>query len=243
MNRFYIPSSCISSKEAKIQDIQQIHYIRDVLRFNEGDEVVIFTGSGDESRAVIQKISPLGIELRITGRKSRKSMKMHFTVACAIPKKSKFDDIVDKLTQLGVERIIPLKTERMIVRLDKEKADARLVRWQKIALSASQQSKRNILPVVDKITDIREVIADSGGFDLKLITTLIGKRKTIKQALGSAKFNNILVMIGPEGDFNGKETALAKRNGFIPVSLGEFVLRVETAALTAASIINFYEND
>jgi 16S rRNA (uracil1498-N3)-methyltransferase len=170
--------------------------------------------------------------------------KSSINIACAIPKKSKFDDIVDKLTQLGVDRIIPLKTERAVVKLSIQKGEARLQRWVKIALSAAQQSQRSILPQISPLTDFRELIKKSTGFNLKLIPTLEGERKTLKEALSPVLPlpANILILIGPEGDFSPKEIDLALKHNFIPVSLGSTVLRVETAAIAVASFINLNED-
>jgi 16S rRNA (uracil1498-N3)-methyltransferase len=153
------------------------------------------------------------------------------------------DDIIDKLTQLGVDRIIPLETERVIVKWDKNQRVRHLERFQKIALNASQQSQRKALPVIEPIKDIKEVISTAAGYDLKLIPHLMGERKTLKEIFIKNRPKNILVLIGPEGDFSSAEVALAKRAGFIPVSLGDLVLRVETAAVAIASFIRLYLNN
>jgi 16S rRNA (uracil1498-N3)-methyltransferase len=159
------------------------------------------------------------------------------TVACAVPKKCKIDDSIDKVTQLGVYRIIPLATERVIVKFEKNKEDSRLVRWRRIALSASQQSQRNSLPIVDPLTDIKVLLSNVRDFDLKLIPTLGGKRKDLSEVIVENKVKNILVLIGPEGDFTENEVSLAISSGCIPISLGDLVLRVDTAAIAVASFI------
>ncbi|MCX5706225.1 MAG: RsmE family RNA methyltransferase, partial [Candidatus Omnitrophica bacterium] len=148
------------------------------------------------------------------------------TLACAIPKKAKFDDIVDKLTQLGSARIIPLKTERVIVKLDNHKEALRLTRWRKIAQAASQQSKRSDIPVIEPPKDLEDLLTQSQDFDLKLIPTLEGRRKTLKEIFSKIQPRNILILIGPEGDFSAKEIAMALKSGFIPVTLGDLVLRI-----------------
>jgi len=163
--------------------------------------------------------------------------KAKITIACAIPKKSKMEDIIDKLTQLGVDRIIPIKTAHTVVKLDSYKEAMRHKRWEKVAQSASEQSQRNDLALIDQIRDIKEVILNSKEFDLKLIPTLIGKRKSLREISLNSKYKNILVLIGPEGDFTEAEVQLAIKAGFIPVTLGDLVLRVETAAVAVASYI------
>ena len=153
------------------------------------------------------------------------------------------DDIVDKLTQLGVECIIPLETERVIVRLDKQKKIERCERWKKIALSAAKQSQRSSLVVMKPISTLKDVFSAANEFDLKLIPTLEGSRKNLKEILNQEckKIKKIMVLIGPEGDFTLPEIDLAKKAGFLPVSLGTRVLRVDTAAIAVVSFIKLNE--
>lgn len=245
MHRFFVPAQNISSGKIVISDARQAHHLRDVLRLKPKEEVIVSDGSGHEYRCLIKKISDTVI-LEILNRDSDHFPKMvavpiKLTVACAIPKNSKFDDIVDKLTQIGVDAIIPLLTERVIVKLDKAKQALRLKRWEAVALSASRQCQRSTIPVVSPIKKIKDVLEGAQDFDLKLIPTLSGERKTLKELLNrDSAVPNILVLIGPEGDFSDEEVRLAEGKGFIPVSLGNLVLRVETAAVATASFIRFY---
>jgi 16S rRNA (uracil1498-N3)-methyltransferase len=202
--------------------------------------VIVFDEQGNEYNCLIRQLSNKTIELKIKARLSKRETKIQITVACAIPKKSRMDEIIDKLTQLGVDRIIPLESERVIIKLDKSKKILRKMRWEKIALSSSQQSQRNILPMIEPIKDIKEVLTQAGDFDLKLIPTLMGERKSLRKILAKAKPKNILVLIGPEGDFTAEEVDLAIKSGCIPVSLGDLVLRVETAAIAVTSFIKLY---
>lgn len=243
MHRFYCPSQNISSDKIIISDKFQVHHLKDVLRLKVGDEIIVFDGRGNEYRSIIEKVLSKTVMLEIKDRhKFIPVSKLQITVACAIPKKSKMDDIVDKLTQLGVDRIIPLKTERAIIKLDKHKEILRQERWKKIALSASQQSHRGTIPIVEPIKDIREVLSQAGDFDLKLIPTLKGKQKSLREIFEEFHPTNTLVLIGPEGDFTPSEIDLAKQAGCIPVSLGDLVLRVETAAIALISYIRLNEN-
>lgn len=244
MHRFFVPVRNISKEKIVISDAEQAHHLKDVLRLKAGDEVIVSDGSGNEYPCVIKKISP-DIILEVLNRdsdyfSSRKIFAVpNITIACAIPKNSKFDDIVDKLTQIGVDKIIPLLTERVIVKLDKTKQALRLKRWEAVALSASEQSQRNTIPIIGAVCDIKDFLRGTEDFDLKLIPTLEGERKALKEILSTGKPKNILVLIGPEGDFTSQEVALAKEAGFNPVTFGDFVLRVETAALFAASVLYY----
>ena len=243
MRRFFTSCQNIKQDKISIEDKSEIHHIKDVLRLTEGEEVNIFDDKGNEYRAQIESVSTENIMLRIKQKSaSRGFSKIRIAVACAIPKKAKMDDIVDKLTQLGVDRIIPINTERVIIKLDKHKASLRHERWQKIAINASKQSQRNIVPVIDQVKEFKDILRESGNFDLKLIPALIGERKTLREVFKNCRPKSILILIGPEGDFTEAEVSSAKNRGFIPVSLGELVLRVDTAAIAVAAFLKFYEN-
>ena len=240
MHRFYCAIQNISQDKIIISDKLQIHHLKDVLRLKPGNEIIIFDDKGNEYRSIIEKLLPNAVTVMIKDRqKFVPALKPRITIACAVPKKSKMDDIVDKLTQLGVERIIPLETERVVIKLDKHKRILRQKRWEKIALSASQQSQRSAVPVIEPIKDIKEVLSKLEDFDLKLIPTLTDERKSLKEILTQVNPKNILILIGPEGDFTLEEIDMASKVGCIPVSLGELVLRVDTAAIAVISILNY----
>lgn len=238
MQRFFCPVKNISSRAIIIDDREQVHHARDVLRIRPQDKAIVFDDKGKEYDCVIEEISNkiiLSIKNMRPGLKKDKSVQI--TVACSIAKKSKMEEVIDQLTQLGVERLVPLETKRVIVRLDKNKMASRLIRWRKIALNASRQSQRNTLMVVEPVRNIKELLRESRDYDLKLIPTLIGQRKPLREVVANFRFKHALVLIGPEGDFTPEEVDLAVKSGFIPVSLGELVLRVETAAVAVAGYI------
>jgi 16S rRNA (uracil1498-N3)-methyltransferase len=245
MHRLYSPTQNISGDKIILDDKDQVHHAKDVLRLKDNEEVVIFDAQGNEYCSILEKSLPGSMVFRIKNKKNfiPNLSKVKLAVACAIPKRAKFDDIVDKLTQLGVDRIIPMQTGRVVVKLDMRKANSRLSRWKKIALNASLQSQRNTLPILEPLKKIEEVLCNLRGYDLKVIPTLIGEREALKNILTKNKPRNILVFIGPEGDFTPGEINQAKKAGFIPVSLGDLVLRVETAAVAVVSFIRlYYEN-
>ncbi|MCX5695123.1 MAG: RsmE family RNA methyltransferase [Candidatus Omnitrophica bacterium] len=241
MHKFFVPAAGILADKIIIEDREQTHHIKNVLKLKVGEKVAVFDGSGNEYNCVIRELKNkiyLNIEKKIPADNSPEKVKL--TIACAIPKKAKIDDIIDKLVQLGVSRIIPLMTERVVVKLDKPKEALRYERWKKIALSAAKQCKRNSLVVIEPVKDFKDLIKQSREFDLKLIPHLLGDRQSLKEILAGSEASNILVLIGPEGDFSEREVSLAIAAGFIPVTLGDLVLRVDTAAIAAASFIRLY---
>jgi 16S rRNA (uracil1498-N3)-methyltransferase len=243
MNRFFCKFSDVQGDKIKISDLKELHHLKDVLRFKPGERATIFDEQGNEYSVKLRNLSAGEAEFSVLEKKNRTDLpRTGIVIACAIPKKSKIDDIIDKLTQLGVDRIIPLITERVIVKLNEDKGLKRHKRWENIALTASKQSQRNSVPVIDPATGFPELIARSEKFDLKLIPNLAGQRKALKEIFGKSRPSNVLVLIGPEGDFTDQEIAAAIRAGFIPVTFGDQVFRVETACLYIASILAYELN-
>lgn len=242
MHRFFCPGINISHGEIAINDKNEIHHIKDVLRFKVEDRIVVFDGRGNEYAGSIKELSNESIVIKIKKRSFSEDIGTNITVACAIPKADKMDGVMDKLTQLGVARIIPLRTQRTVVVLNEKKERRRRQRWQKIIVSAAKQSKRNTLPVIDSVQDLETMLFHASKFDLKIIPTLSGETKPLKELFIKSKYKHVLIIIGPERDFTVPEVSLAKRLGCIPVSLGDLVLRVDTAAISVASFIRLHED-
>ncbi|MFA5362566.1 MAG: RsmE family RNA methyltransferase [Candidatus Omnitrophota bacterium] len=239
MHRFFCRNGTIKENTIHITDKTQLHHIRDVLRFKPHDEIFFFDETGFEYTGTVTAMDKETLTVSITGRKKTPSLRRPFiTIACAIPKQTKMEDIVDKLTQLDVDRIIPMITERVIVQLDQHKKMLKLSRWEKIAVQASQQSMRKTLPIIGPVLSFTEVLAETSGFKLKIIPTLEGEQSHIREIMHREKIESVAALIGPEGDFTPTEVAVARQHGFIPVSLGETILRVDTAAIAMAALLS-----
>ena len=156
MHRFYL-FQAITGSTTSITDTEQLHHLRDVLRLKNKDEVNVFDSEGTEFFCRINSLDRKAAVLNIISRKAAKPEKIKITIACAIPKNARMDEIIDKLTQLGVDTIIPLKTERVIVKMD-ENQESRLIRWRKIALNASEQSQRNNLPIITPLMNLGDLL-------------------------------------------------------------------------------------
>lgn len=244
MHRFLVESRNVVLDKAVINDKTQIHHIKNVLHLLPGEKVILFDEKAGEAQAKVDGFSEEGVTFRLDGGffpLDTQDARVRLTIGCALPKNCKMDDIVDTLTQVGVDEIIPLETARVVVKLDKDKKLMRLNRWRKIALSAAKQSQRRIVPVVQEIQSLHEVFSRAGEYDLKLIPHLAGKRRTLQEVLKMQKARSILALIGPEGDFSPQEVKAAAGVGFIPVTLGNLVFRVDTAAVAVASFIRLYE--
>lgn len=244
MHRIFLIKDVPQGSSIDITDDAQIHHMRDVVRLRPGEKVTAVDREGSEYICKVAALRPqvrLEIIKSVTSSNSGKN-KASVAIACALPKNSNFDDIVDKLTQLGVDTIIPFESQRVVVKLDEKKKEQKHSRWIKIATSASQQCQRNKLPRVDAVRKLADILRNSAGYDLKLIPTVPADRLSLAGAVRKNKPKSILVLVGPEGDFSDAEIALAERYGFLPVSLGDLVLRVETAAVAVASFLLLDEN-
>jgi 16S rRNA (uracil1498-N3)-methyltransferase len=241
MTRIYLEH--IGEGEIAIRDQRQVHYLKDVLRLKPGGQLVVFNGKGKDVLCRVKEIAPQAVFLEAGERLAARQGGLSLTVACAIPKKARFEDAVDKLAQLGAEKIIPLHTARSIVKLDERREKLRLEHWRKIALAAAQQSQRSIPPKITPVKTLAETLAACAGYELKLIPHLGGKRVAFKQALARKTPRRALLLIGPEGDFTPEEVRMAIRAGCVAVSLGPYVLRVDTAAIACAAFIKLYYTD
>lgn len=240
MFRFYSPPKNIFKDKIVISDKKEVHHLKDVLRLKRGDFVFVFDGKANEYKAEIQEFSDNRVILKIIDKKIFSKMDLEISVASAVPKGRRFDFVVEKLTELGIKSIIPLRTERSVVKIEKE--GMRFKHWQNIILSACKQSGRINILNLEPQTDFEEILKRRNEFELGLIATVSGQAKNLKEVL-KEKIKRILILIGPEGDFTSKEVNLAIQSGFIPVSLGNLVLRTETAAVILAGFVKlYYEN-
>jgi 16S rRNA (uracil1498-N3)-methyltransferase len=235
MHRFYIDH--INGEIALLTDFAQLHHLKNVIRLKANDAVSVSDAAGNDYAGVIMAIGKKQAEIKVRKIMSTPETSPKLTVVCAIPKGVHLDEAIDHLTQLGVERIIPMQTERGVVKLDAARAEARLQRWRKIAQSAARQSQQARKTAIDPVTPFADVVHNAQNYDLKLIPHLTGERRTLREVLNAARPQNIIVLIGPEGDFTPEEVQLALNSGFIAVSLGATVLRVATAAVAAAAFI------
>ena len=211
-----------------------IHHIKNVMRYTLGDEIeVIYENIVYICK--IRNINPLILEI-INKITEDREMNINISIAIALVNEQKMDLILQKLTELGVSNIIPIKTERSIVKLDEKKEEKKISRWQIICKEASEQSKRTKIPKVNNIHTLKELCKLP--ISTKLICSLNEFTKPLDNYL-KKDLKEILFVIGPEGGFTSKEEEFLLDNNFLPVTLGKRVMRVETAAIYTASIINY----
>ena len=150
------------------------------------------------------------------------------------------DLIVQKATELGAFQIIPVKAERSLVIIPKEKEESRIARWQKIAREAAEQSGRLLIPFVQPLKEFKELLMLKTDFDKCILLWEMEKEKNIKKfLLDNRELKSLMVVIGPEGGFSHEEIELAKNAGFATVSIGTRIVRTETAAISVLSMIDY----
>lgn len=231
MQRYFVKEKIDNNFILKETDI---HHIKKVMRYKVNDKIEIVYKE-KVYICIIDSLEPLQLTI-INTLDEDKKMNVNLTVAISLVQEQKFDLILQKMTELGVNEIIPVKTERSIVKIDSSKEEKKLIRWTSICKEASEQSKRTTIPTINNITSLKEIINYKK--QLNLICSLNNNTKPLGNYL-SQDINNILFIIGPEGGFSAEEENFLIENGFKATTLGKRVLRVETAAIYIASIINF----
>jgi len=218
---------------------EDVRHIVKVLRMKTGDELLLCDGKGAEYSVKIAQVDKSEITTDVNTRSKREIRNPLITLGQGLPKSDKMDWIVQKATELGVATIVPIVTERTIVKIrDEEK---RVSRWQKIAREAAMQSNRPDIPKVGAVSALKDFLRTLNP-EPRTLHLLPWEEGTvpIKGVLrANPGITNIVVLIGPEGGFSSTEAAMAKEHGFHLVSLGQNILRTETAAITVLGMIGY----
>ena len=222
-------------------DAEESHHALGVLKAREGQTIEVFNGQGGKGQAVIAFIRKRTVTLTVNRRTSHEPQAPDITLIQAVPREQKMDFAIQKAVELEASAIAPVITEHCVVRLKSAQAEERLGRWRKIALNAGKQSGCAWLPRIAPITDLDHYLSARSAFDLLLVGALTGETRPFKEALRSlsARPKTVGIFIGPEGDFSPCELQAILSAGAIPVTFGPNVLRVETAAIYALSVVRY----
>lgn len=249
MRRFFVEEKDIKENQVTIKGDEARHIVQ-VLRLKGRDKIKVFTGKGKEYLTEIIQASKKEVIGKILKEsKLDTEPPIEITLVQGLPKSDKMDLIVQKATELGVKRIIPVITQRTIIRSDKEKAKVRRTRWQRIALEAAKQSSRAIIPEVREAIPFIQALDNLNRESLNLIPWEEETSTRLKEVLKHHTSHiphptsHITVFIGPEGGFTPEEVRAAKKKGAIPVSLGPRLLRTETAGLVTLAMILYELGD
>jgi len=232
IHRFYLHTP-ISDNTFDISDRELVHQWKHVFRYNVGSQVILFDGSGQEHLSMISRLATLGATVSIVKSKDLAKVSREVCLCMSIIKKDNFELIVQKATELGVSRIIPILSERS------EKKNINLERLQKIAIEASEQSGRGDVPTVSEVMTLGDLLEKNSEHktlaDDKIV--LHPEGMLLSHYIESTHALSVAVFVGPEGGWSENEIALFKTYDIPIISLGTQILRAETAAIAGLSVL------
>lgn len=234
----------------RIDDKENFNHLNNSLRVKNNEKILIsvipFTFTFDFLTEVIS-IDGDNIILNIIENRTSNELKIKLNLYQGLPKIDKLEFIIEKSVELGVNSIIPVDMENCVAKVNKEKFDNKIIRFNKISKSASMQSKRNIIPEVKYPISFNQMVSElkNNKFNLLFyedVDNFETTRKIFSDIKNESLNNNdfeVNIIIGPEGGFSKKEIEIATNNGFSILSLGKRILRTETASIVALSMLNY----
>ena len=226
-----------SQGRAKLRG-SEAHHLRNVLRAEPGRVVELMDGSGRVWRAVVQQCSESGVDLCEVELLDTSSAAARLGLIQSLCRADKLEWVLEKCTEIGIDDIYLLEASRSVVRIPRERLDAKMSRWQKIILAAAKQSRRSTLPVLHPPSSLSLCCRElpSG---LKILLSENERGRSLRSILRSAAWEQAVFCIGPEGGWTEAEHQELVSSGFQSASLGSQILRTETAALVVAAILKY----
>lgn len=213
-----------------------LYHIRTVMRMKDNDKIYVVYDKTTYICCIDNVKKDIQVRIESVVENDSKN-RVEVTLFLPLLKEQKMDLVLQKATELGISKIIPMTTSRSIIRLNEGKEDKKLERWRRICKEASEQAHRETIPEVEPIIDIMNVPLSPG---LNLVCSTVEKEKNIKYILQNHRdYDRINIVIGPEGGLSEKEEKYLKELGFIPVTLGSNIMRVETVPIFVLSTINY----
>jgi 16S rRNA (uracil1498-N3)-methyltransferase len=226
--RFFAPVQLYPGAEIELPQRVARHCA--VLRLRGGDAVILFNGEGAEFSADLTRVSRGEARARVTSRQTpERESPLAIALAQCVSSGDRMDVTLQKSTELGVFRIVPIASERAVVKLSVDRADRRLTHWRNVVVAACEQCGRNRVPEVTAITDLASFLRETEGDGLRLLLAPDADRG-LKQLEPPSR---VTLLVGPEGGLAPDERKRAEGSGFVPIRFGPRVLRTETAPLAA----------
>lgn len=245
--RFYAPPGAFNSNADSLTLApDEARHLRDVLRLKVGDEVYVFDGEGREFRCAVaeSRRDSAALAVIIEVEPARAESPLELTLAVALLKGEKFDLVVQKGTELGVTRVVPVVTKLADIHLrDESDAAKRIARWQRIALEAAKQCGRAVVPEIARPVAFQSVIQDSGGGRKVLFSERDGR--SLREAMESFPAGplQLTALVGSEGGWTDEELEAARQAGWTVITLGGRTLRAETAAIAITALLQHIAGD
>jgi len=234
MHRFFIPAELFSTKEVTLPaDISR--QISRVLRLKTGDAILLLDDCGNEYPSLVQSVSDTACMTIVQSKQpSEGEPATQLRLILGLTQREKFELILQKCTEVGVSEFLPVITSRTLIQKPRDVED-KYPRWQKILREAAEQSHRGRIPRLLPVCSYAQALGQEED-SLKLILWEEESSTSLKEKLSGFQGKQLTLLIGPEGGLSAVEVDLARQNGFIPVSLGKRILRMETAAILAAGL-------
>jgi 16S rRNA (uracil1498-N3)-methyltransferase len=238
MSTFFVAPDAVTPPTIRITG-DLLHHLRDSLRLCPGDSLILNNGRGTRYRVEVTHITRQAIDTRILEQQTEPARRTSpIVLGQALIKGDKMDWVIQKATELGVATIVPIHSTHSVIKPNPERLEHQRARWNRIARGAAQQSERWTLPVIADPIDLAEVCRRYASAALK--SMLAERSSSASLATISLPLNRqhpIIVLIGPEGGWAPDEQRLAQEQNFLLLTLGPRILRAETAAIAALSIL------
>jgi 16S rRNA (uracil1498-N3)-methyltransferase len=229
--RLYCPKSIRLNEAFALPETAARHV--QVLRLQPGDDISLFDGLGNAYLAQVVSMGRQEVRVCATAARPLQAIpERSVTLLVGMPANERMDWLVEKATELGVTRVVPLLTERTVVRLQGERAARRVAHWQAIAAAACEQSGRDLLPRIEPVQSLQEWLSTDHGPDPLRIRLSLAPESRPAMDLSIAPHQALHAALGPEGGWSSAEELALAAASYAPISLGPAVLRTETAALT-----------
>lgn len=247
MDRFFVEPEHLDLDDKTLYiDGEDVKHISKVLRYGQGDEIEVCDSNGHEYICRIESVDKTRIDLSIVDEVDiNRESRIRVSLYQGVPKSTKMDIILQKLTEAGVDEIVLVNTKRSVVNIKGDKADKKFDRWERIIYEAAKQSKRGLIPKLRGILSFKEALEDMGKNDINICPYEVEKSLGIKEALQTGQVKKILenkdevrvgIFIGPEGGFAEEENEMVKAAGIASVTMGPRIFRTETASIVATAI-------
>lgn len=241
MHHFFVPEENLLDGRIIIRG-DDVNHIRNVLRMALGEKLAISCGKGVEYICAVEELQEDAVTARILEEQATESeLPVSITLFQSLPKSDKMEFVIQKAIELGVSRVVPMRTKRCVVKLDERKEQKKLARWQAIAEAAAKQSGRGMIPEIERIADFEQALQMAAQYDTVLIPYELcdNMPESVTVVQQAAEGKSIGIFIGPEGGFERGEVEQAVNGGAVPISLGKRILRTETAGLAILSVLMF----
>ena len=242
MHKFFVEDNQINNEKIIIKDDDYNHIVN-VLRMKKGDSILVTNKDSKETfNCKIEEINSKEVICNVLNKENKKvELDVNIDIFQGLPKADKMEYIIQKCVELGVHKIVPVNMKYCIAKIKDE--DKKNIRWNKISEVASKQSKRDIIPKIEKAISISTLCSEIKNYDLAIVAYENEDNITLKDVLkDNSKIKNIAVIVGPEGGISTDEVEKLKENGAKIVSLGNRILRTETAPIAILSMM-VYEYD